>query len=130
MRSIWLIGPVAIGLMIFGSNYGFVGAKARELNPYTGNAEAIKDGRRIYFLYGCNGCHGGTGGGGMAAADPLFDDHWKYGSSDKTLFKVIKGEIPGQIMPAVGKNMTEEEIWKVIAWIRSIYKGNPDQINW
>lgn len=66
----------------------------------------------------------------MAAADLLFDDHWKYGSSDKTLFKVIKGEIPGQIMPAVGKNMTEEEIWKVIAWIRSIYKGNPDQINW
>lgn len=52
MRSIWFIGPIAIALMILVGNRGFVGAKARDLNPYTGNAEAIKDGRRIYFLYG------------------------------------------------------------------------------
>lgn len=130
MRAIWFIGPVAIVLMILGGNDGFVGARPKSLNPYTGDAEAIKEGRRIYFLYGCNGCHGGTGGGGMAGADPLFDDHWEFGSGDKTLFKLINGDIPGQVMPAVGKNMTDEEVWKVIAWIRSIYKGDPDQINW
>ncbi len=66
----------------------------------------------------------------MAGAAPLFDDEWNYGSDDETLFKLIKGQIPDQIMPAVGPNMTDDEIWKVIAWIRSIYKGDPSLINW
>ncbi len=66
----------------------------------------------------------------MAGASPLFDDQWNFGSDDETLFKLIKGQIPNQIMPAVGKNMTDDEIWKVFAWIRSIYKGDPSLINW
>ena len=133
MRRIWLIGAVALGLML-GGQLGFAGAqnpaKPKMLNPYTGDPEAIKEGRGVYFLYSCNACHGGTGGGGMAGASPLFDDQWNFGSDDETLFKLIKGQIPNQIMPAVGKNMTDDEIWKVFAWIRSIYKGDPSLINW
>jgi cytochrome c(L) len=133
MQRIWLIGAVALGLML-GGQLGFAGAqnpaKPKKLNPYTGDPETIKEGRGVYFLYSCNGCHGGTGGGGMAGAAPLFDDEWNYGSDDETLFKLMKGQIPDQIMPAVGKNMTDDEIWKVIAWIRSIYKGDPSLINW
>ncbi len=133
MQRIWLIGAVALGLML-GGQLGFAGAqnpaKPKKLNPYTGDPEAIKEGRGVYFLYSCNACHGGTGGGGMAGASPLFDDAWNYGSDDETLFKLIKGQIPNQIMPAVGKNMTDDEIWKVFAWIRSIYKGDPSLINW
>ncbi len=133
MQRIWLIGAVALGLML-GGQLGFAGAqnpaKPKKLNPYTGDPKAIKEGRGVYFLYSCNACHGGTGGGGMAGASPLFDDEWNYGSDDETLFKLIKGQIPNQIMPAVGKNMTDDEIWKVFAWIRSIYKGDPSLINW
>ncbi len=133
MQRIWLIGAVALGLML-GGQLGFAGAqnpaKPKKLNPYTGDPEAIKEGRGVYFLYSCNGCHGGTGGGGMAGAAPLFDDEWNYGSDDETLFKLMRGQIPDQIMPAVGQNMTDDEIWKVIAWIRSIYKGDPSLINW
>ncbi len=133
MQRIWLIGAVALGLML-GGQLGFAGAqnpaKPKKLNPYTGDPKAIKEGRGVYFLYSCNACHGGTGGGGMAGASPLFDDQWNFGSDDETLFKLIKGQIPNQIMPAVGKNMTDDEIWKVFAWIRSIYKGDPSLINW
>ncbi len=133
MQRIWLIGAVALGLML-GGQLGFAGAqnpaKPKKLNPYTGDPEAIKEGRGVYFLYSCNACHGGTGGGGMAGASPLFDDEWNYGSDDETLFKLIKGQIPNQTMPAVGKDMTDDEIWKVFAWIRSIYKGDPSLINW
>jgi len=32
----------------------------------------------------CNGCHGGTGGGGMGP--PLTNQIWVYGSDDDTLF--------------------------------------------
>jgi mono/diheme cytochrome c family protein len=134
MRRIWFIGLVALGLML-GWHLGFVGAQVQDqvepkkLNLFTGNPEAIKAGRNLYFLYGCNGCHGGTGGGGMGR--PLIDDEWTFGSDDETLFKLIRGQIPEQTMPAVfGKVLTEEETWKVLAFIRSLYKGDPSRVNW
>ena len=132
MRKSWFIGAVALGLMLSG-HLGTAAAqdqpKPKKLNPYTGNQEAIKEGRNLYFLYGCNGCHGGTGGGGMGR--PLSDDEWTFGSDDETLFKLIRGQIPEQTMPAVfGKVMTEEETWKVLAFIRSLYKGDPSRVNW
>jgi cytochrome c(L) len=100
----------------------------KKRNPFTGNAEAIKEGRSIYMQSGCNGCHG-MGGGGMGPA--LLDDTWKWGGDDETLFKLIKGQIPNQTMPSVfGAVLSEEQVWKVIAWIRSIYKGDPDKIIW
>ena len=100
----------------------------KKLNPFTGNAEAIAEGRTIYMQSGCNGCHG-MGGGGMGPA--LLDDVWKWGGDDETLFKLIKGELPQQTMPAVfGKILSEEQVWKILAWIRSIYKGDPDKVVW
>ena len=97
-------------------------------NPFTGNAEAIKEGRAIYMQSGCNGCHG-MGGGGMGPA--ILDDNWKFGGDDETLFKLIKGQVPNQTMPAVfGAILTEEQVWKILAWVRSIYKGDPSKIVW
>lgn len=102
-----------------------------KLNLFTGNPEAIAEGRKLYMQAGCPGCHGAGGGGGMAGALPLFDDVWKFGGDDKTLFKLIKGTYPGQTMPAVfGAVLTDEQAWKIIAWIRSIYKGDPDLMVW
>jgi cytochrome c(L) len=102
---------------------------AKKLNKYNGNAEAIKEGRALYLKYGCSGCHGVGGGGGMGP--PVTDDVWKFGSSDEVLFKLIKGQVPNQTMPAVfGTQMTDDEVWKVIAFIRSIYAGDPGKVNW
>ena len=126
----WVLVALVLGLILGGLRDLPAKEKPKKLNPYTGNSEAIAEGRKVYFLYSCNACHGGTGGGGMAGAPPLFDDEWKYGSDDETLRKLIKGEIPGQIMPGVGQSMTDDEIWKVLAWIRTLYKGDPSRINW
>ena len=56
MQRIWLIGAVALGLML-GGQLGFAGAqnpaKPKKLNPYTGDPKAIKEGRGVYFLYSC-----------------------------------------------------------------------------
>ena len=104
-------------------------AKPKKLNPYTGNAEAIQQGRALYLQTGCSGCHGPGGGGGMGPA--LLDDEWKFGSDDLTLFKLIKGEIPQQTMPATfGSVLKDDEIWKIIAFIRSLYQGDPNKIDW
>lgn len=91
--------------------------------------EDVVEGRKIYLTYGCVGCHGVTGGGGMGK--PILDDVWIFGSDDTTLFKLIRGEVPKQTMPnAIGKALTDDQINKVILYVRAIYKGDPKKINW
>jgi mono/diheme cytochrome c family protein len=98
-------------------------------NPFAKSADAVIEGRKIYLKYGCAGCHGMGGGGGMGK--PLIDDEWRFGSDDPTLFKLIRGEIPNQTMPnVIGKAMTDEEVWKVLLYVRSVYAGDASRINW
>jgi mxaJ protein len=100
----------------------------KKLNPFTGNSAGIEEGKKLYVQVGCQGCHGGGGGGGMATS--VIDESWKFGSDDDTLFKLIKGEIPQQTMPDVYKVLPDEQVWKMLAFIRSIYTGDPTKINW
>jgi mono/diheme cytochrome c family protein len=98
-------------------------------NPFAKSVEAVLEGRKIFLKYGCAGCHGMGGGGGMGK--PIIDDEWKFGSNDQTLFKLIRGEIPQQTMPnAIGKAMTDEEVWKVLVFVRSLYAGDPGKVDW
>src|SRR5579883_1220490 len=68
-------------------------------NPYSGNAVAIEQGRRLFIWFNCYGCHGGHGGGGMGPS--LRDPVWIYGSSDAQVFdSIAQGRSQG--MPAWG----------------------------
>src|SRR5260221_3240834 len=100
----------------------------KKLNPFTGKEDGIAVGKTLYIQVGCQGCHGGGGGGGMAAS--LIDDTWKFGSDDETLFKLIKGQIPEQTMPVVYNSLPDEQVWQILAYIRTLYKGDPSKINW
>jgi mono/diheme cytochrome c family protein len=56
-------------------------------NPYSSDdAAVVEEGHEIYMAAGCNGCHGGTGGGGMGP--PLTNPVWIYGKDDDTLFRL------------------------------------------
>jgi mxaJ protein len=101
---------------------------AAKKNPLTGNAAAIEEGQKLYFQVGCQGCHGGGGGGGMATS--LIDESWKFGSNDEILYKLIKGQIPEQTMPIVYSALPDDQVWKMLAFIRSVYKGDPSKIDW
>ena len=101
------------------------GSKKR--NPFTGNAQAIAEGRTIWMQSGCNGCHG-MGGGGMGPS--VMDDNWKFGGDDETLFKLIKGEIPASTMPKVWSGLEDEQVWKILAYVRSLYRGDPSKVDW
>jgi mono/diheme cytochrome c family protein len=93
-----------------------------------GIPEAVAEGRTIWMQTGCPGCHG-MGGGGMCPS--VMDDQWKFGGDDETVFKLIKGTYPGATMPNVfGLLLKDEQIWKMVAWMRSIYKGDPSLIVW
>ena len=95
-------------------------------NPYTGNAAAIVEGRRLFVAYNCSGCHGGRAGGGMGPS--LRDSLWTYGSSDTQLLSdILEGRSAG--MPAWGKVIPEDQIWKIIAYIRTFRTPQePDRV--
>jgi mxaJ protein len=110
------------------TNGGPAPGGALKKNPYTGNAEAVAEGKKLFVQNTCSGCHGAGGGGGMGPS--LIDDEWKFGSDDDTLVKLIKGQIADATMPKVYSSLPDEEIWKLLAFIRSVYAGDPSKINW
>ena len=109
-------------------------------NPYDGNAKIAEEGHKLFFNYGCNGCHGGGGGGGMCP--PLITGVWIYGGDDDTLFRHVslgsqKLQADGYTvkalvnvqgpMPPMGPLIkSDDQLWKIITWIRSAYTGPPE----
>lgn len=114
-------------------------------NPYANNPDMAKWGQKRYMSNSCNGCHGGTGGGGMCP--PLSNETWVYGSDDDTLFRLIalgSDELQKQLgisrkgrenvvgpMPAFGGIIkTDDELWRIITFVRTTYRGDPARKNW
>ena len=80
------------------------------------NAQSLADGKRIYVWFNCNGCHA-HGGGGMGPA--LMDEQWIYGSKPEDIYRtIVEGRPNG--MPAYGARISEAEIWKLVAYVRSM----------
>lgn len=86
-------------------------------NPYDGNPVARAEGRRLFVQFNCSGCHGGHAGGGMGPS--LRDPYWRYEDSDAHIFASI-AQGRGQGMPAWGTKIPEDQIWKLVAYIKSI----------
>lgn len=91
-------------------------------NPLAGDPKAAKLGE-YQFRINCALCHGlGARGGGRGP--DLTRAVKKHTHSDADMFQTISNGIPGTAMPANGTNgqgvgMTDEEIWQIIAYIRS-----------
>ena len=108
-------------------------------NPYNDKiADMTEAGHKKYLSFSCNGCHGGGGGGGMCV--PLTNDTWVYGPDDDTVFRLIalgsdelkkqgykrvKSEVVVGPMPPFGTIIkTSDDLWKVIAWMRTVNPGS------
>jgi mono/diheme cytochrome c family protein len=61
--------------------------KGQLKSPYQDFSKVADEGHQKYMSAGCNGCHGGTGGGGMCP--PLTKNTWFFGSDDDTLFRLV-----------------------------------------
>jgi cytochrome c oxidase cbb3-type subunit III len=102
---------------------GVIPAHAQEKNPLANDANAAKLGE-FEFRANCAFCHGlGARGGGRGP--DLTRTQKKHGNSDADLFRTINEGVPGTAMPPNGATqqgvgMTEEEIWQVISYIRSV----------
>ncbi|MES2222746.1 MAG: c-type cytochrome [Acidobacteriota bacterium] len=86
-------------------------------NPLAGDPVALQDGRRLFNWYNCSGCHGGHAGGGMGPS--LRDKTWIYGERDDQIFdSIAEGRSKG--MPAWGSKIPSEQIWELVAYIKSM----------
>jgi cytochrome c oxidase cbb3-type subunit III len=98
---------------------------AQVKNPYAGDAKVAKLGE-YEFRANCAFCHGlGARGGGRGP--DLTRTPKKHGDSDGDIFNTINSGVPGTAMPPNGATqqgvgMTEEEIWQVVTYIRSVEK--------
>ena len=98
---------------------------AQDTNPFANDPKAVAAGES-QFRANCAFCHGlGARGGGRGP--DLTRARKRHGKTDGDLFRTINDGIPGTAMPqngttSQGVGMTAEEIWQVIAYIRSVEK--------
>src|SRR3984893_606665 len=105
-----------------------VALAADDHNPLAGDPKAAKAGE-YEFRINCALCHGlGAHGGGRGP--DLTRAQKKHTHNDAEMFQVISNGIAGTVMPANGTNgqgvgMTDEEIWQIITYIRSVEMKAP-----
>jgi putative heme-binding domain-containing protein len=98
---------------------------AQAKNPYAGDAKMAKLGE-FEFRANCAFCHGlGARGGGRGP--DLTRTPKKHGDGDAEIFNTINNGVAGTAMPPNGATqqgvgMTEEEVWQVVTYIRSVEK--------
>ena len=109
-------------------------------NPYNpSQQDKVQQGRDLFMSYSCSGCHGGTGGGGMCP--PVTNDTWVYGGDDDTLFRLValgsdelqragysrigQENVVGPMPPMGGIVKSADDLFKMIAFIRAHYDGDP-----
>jgi mono/diheme cytochrome c family protein len=107
------------------------------VNPYQAKEDAqdqalANEGHQLFGNYGCPGCHGFGGGGGMCP--PITNGVWIYGNADDTLFRLVSlGSVDLQTqgfsrqaienivapMPSFGSIITKpDDLWKIISWVK------------
>ena len=116
------IAPLGL-LLVMGASALSIAAQGK--NPYAGDAKVAKLGE-FEFRANCAFCHGlGAHGGGRGP--DLTRTPKKHGDADAEIFNTINNGVPGTAMPPNGATqqgvgMTEEEIWQVVTYIRSVEK--------
>src|SRR3954470_20916123 len=83
---------------------------------YEENAYSVSQGQQLFSAMNCVGCHA-HGGGGMGPA--LMDAKWIYGSEPEQIYaSIVEGRPNG--MPAFRGKIVEDQIWQLVAYVRSV----------
>jgi cytochrome c-L len=97
-------------------------------NPYNEDVSCLKQGEQI-FLSACSGCHGHLAEGKIGPG--LNDAYWTYpqNETDEGLFSTIYGGAQASMGPQY-QNLQLDEMLKVMAWIRHLFKEAPEKATW
>src|SRR5215469_14157743 len=86
-------------------------------NPLASDPEAAETGRWMFRIY-CAPCHGIRAAGGRGP--DLTKGTYSAGDRDADLFRVISQGVPGSEMGAYGNRVEDGDIWRLVAYIRSV----------
>ena len=118
------IAGVAAGLMLlFNAQLGIGGEEVLQ-NPFPPTPVSLEAGAATYFQV-CQACHGeggrGDGPAGVALDPPPADlvVHVPL-HPEADLFRFIRDGIPGTSMAPLGGQLSEEQIWHVVNYIRTL----------
>jgi cytochrome c oxidase cbb3-type subunit III len=92
-------------------------------NPFRNDPKAITAGAEVFRVQ-CSACHGaqGEGGSGPALAEGLYG----IGNRDEDLRQVVmRGR---DVMPGFRNILSEESIWHVVAYVRSLAGRTPANV--
>jgi cytochrome c-L len=111
-----------------GDTEAFKKFKETGKNPYNTDKDMIDKGHSLY-LSACSGCHGHEAEGKLGPG--LADDYWTYprGATDVGLFEILWGGAQGMMGPQ-STNLNSDEMLQIMAWLRSVYKGDPSKAEW
>jgi len=108
-------GGVVVSALYPGLDHSVVTVDPRA-DRYYDNAVAVTNGKKLFGAYNCSGCHS-NGGGGMGPA--LMDDQWIYGGRLAQIHQsIVEGRPNG--MPAWGGKISDDQIWQIAAYVRSM----------
>ena len=114
-----MIGAAALLAGVLGSEQG-----VPERNPIPSTSESVATGLSLYATH-CQLCHGTEGlGDGPASAGlspPVADlvVHVPL-HPDRALFDFIHDGIQGAAMPGLGEALSDDEIWHLVNYIRTL----------
>ena len=122
---------ISLGKAVDRGTRAVVEARLDLQNPVAGNAAAVAKGKTLY-ADNCAACHGDAAEGTPEVAPSLVDDVFlevKGDMPDAAYFTVVKGGSDAKKalgrpgfkeggMPAFSGQLSDEEIWSIIAWLR------------
>jgi cytochrome c oxidase cbb3-type subunit III len=104
---------------------GHTAERMPNANPYEDSAYSVSEGKRLYEMYNCVGCHF-HGGGGIGP--PLMDQKWIYGSEPQNVYDtIVEGRPNG--MPSFRGKIPESQIWEIVAYVRSMSGQLPKDVS-
>lgn len=115
MKFLWFLIALTAGLAM---------AQTEPQNPFKNDPQAVEAGRGIFRIY-CSPCHGIHAEGGRGP--DLSRGVYRAGEHDSDLLKVISNGVPGTEMSSFATGLGDENIWRVITYIRSIAKHDSEK---
>lgn len=124
----WLVAVLLMGWGLMQAPVAWADQQVPATNPFSGDKRAIREGRSSYRNF-CSNCHGGKadGRGERGQGSNLR----KFKKGFQKYVKIVKEgrNIKGRIqnMPAWGKVLPEDEIFKIGAYLETLAK---EGVNW
>jgi cytochrome c oxidase cbb3-type subunit 3 len=95
-------------------------------NPLASDQKAAETGRWMFRIF-CAPCHGIGADGGRGP--DLTRGTYTAGDRDADLYRVISTGVPGSEMVAYGGRLENDQIWRLVAYIRSVSRHEAQTVS-